>query len=1720
MNKDLDDRLIPNGEYRDAQNISVGKSEADDIGALETVLGNELINGVINPVINAVSAANNVGVQIGPTTAGSALLRGIAVSGNYVNNTTAGFVNMQVGMAVYQENPDGVFEFYGTITFLTYDGTFTTVSINWNGSGFGKSTVDGRTYRFGGGERPTNNTWIGVDYSGSVIYSSGDLTNQVYVGMINSSGHAVKAVSYAAAPINQTTITLADGASVSSQFNPAVTYTLRWPVEIIGTFSSKSSNAIYIFSTDHTGVNQAPLDLNILGSHHYIQKFSSTGFKTGTFTTLVQGPFLNFSITNTLSAISLVEDLLFFTDNRNQPRKINISNVSGTYYTDESQISVAKYSPYEPISLLNKTSAIIESTVTGTFVTLKGTPLPYRNANIKKGMTVVSPTILATSFVYVLQVIEIQDGLIVQLSESVTATVDDKITFLGTTMTGESISPYFNGIEMPANTNWPGDPDFLESRFVRFSYRFQFVDNEYSIMAPFTQIAFIPKQKGYFISGDEDNAYQSTVLEFMENGVQNIKLNVPLPDTGANLNANGSSYRISNIDILYKESDGLAVKVLDSVAINSLNTLATNIYSYEYQSRKPFRTLPQNQTTRVFDKVPVKALAQEIAGNRVVYGNFQNQHTPPSSIDYYVTTGDKFTTNTGINNWAEYPNSTLKQNRNYQVGFILSDKFGRSSSVILSSVKDTGVFLNGLQYGGSTVFAGYNSLPSNIKNWFGDSLQVIINQPIEQTVSATLGAPGLYAVPLSNASPVFVGFDTTGSTIVINNSLTNPTIDYKLATGASSGGVPVVGSYLRGEYKDFVKVITVVDNNSTTASTASNGGGTGLFLSTLNTNIQVGMIVTGFSGGQGSRVVTQIATPNPNSIIVINQSANFLSSDVLTFTSDSTLVTCDNAINLDLYSSNPTATAQDPDVKFAYNLPNVTGWYSYKVVVRQQEQDYYNVYLPGLLKGYPTQLTPLATDTIPFPTGETTNTANVVLLNDNINKIPRDLNETSDQQRQFRSSVQLFSRVLNNGAATNIQSYPGVLTDTAINIATAIDSNMIYSQLKPSEGQDNLYQIDTNPLVARIDTSSPKGVLSVDMKPFLAIYETEPVESLLDIYWETTQSGLIADLNADIRTGFEGAVGFSAMNIDFDEDNVPGNINGAGGNYGFISSYFYPVNAQGAEIPQTVANKATIAWTVGGLASDGEFALYQEAAAGVNFGRYKIQQLKAFTFIQTSPTTDEIDFTFVVKDQNGDNPGTILVTTELKNTAPCFTNAGGSCITSFNDITKTVQEQVIETYTTVNGTASTVASDKTSGLIYSITDASGLFEINQSGVLQKINPSNVPIGNYDVTVTITDAYIAPDYVTPINGSNFTSKSVSIVQGIIIGPEPANTSALSTWSCISAPSYTAGIKQPGTIRTQAASAGSNAVIGGWYVAASTLSSTDSSLDFLSNPGNGLTPISADTADYNTWHRVGTGALTKGAINFSCNNAQTFTKDPGFAGILGKTTWHIYYRALGATTWNLAVDMNNYTTTAAGLQAITSTPLWDGTDNNPNTQANPGTGGTYRAYGQVNLAFDNPGEYLVIASTFSERAFWVNDYVTSWVNVNDLNYSDCVVYNGAKAEVVGGDEYAYDRYGPVSGYVTTGGSSTVKFTNVPYVEYISVFYTSNALNVVEPAVTPFYYYYSPKIISISDPVFQGGLAVAKFTAAGVKTSGDPSTCTDQLARPCGKVVYTGANNTQTI
>ena len=43
MNLDLDERLIPNGEYREALNVQVSTSEESDVGSVQNVLGNKLL---------------------------------------------------------------------------------------------------------------------------------------------------------------------------------------------------------------------------------------------------------------------------------------------------------------------------------------------------------------------------------------------------------------------------------------------------------------------------------------------------------------------------------------------------------------------------------------------------------------------------------------------------------------------------------------------------------------------------------------------------------------------------------------------------------------------------------------------------------------------------------------------------------------------------------------------------------------------------------------------------------------------------------------------------------------------------------------------------------------------------------------------------------------------------------------------------------------------------------------------------------------------------------------------------------------------------------------------------------------------------------------------------------------------------------------------------------------------------------------------------------------------------------------------------------------------------------------------------------------------------------------------------------------------------------------------------------------------------------------------
>ena len=856
----------------------------------------------------------------------------------------------------------------------------------------------------------------------------------------------------------------------------------------IGYYSDEVNSIIYVFLTDNDTSSYVPTGA---GSNHYVISYDAS---INTSTVLVTGAFLNFSKLNPIFGVNLIEDLLFWTDNRNQPRKINVTSAVTTgYYSTEDNISVAKYNPYESIELYEASSLSVgdyESTMKDVF------NIAYPDGGTTKvdgnqtGTTIniTNTDILITGAPTGGQVVKKVNVLGEPVDFSPQVTVSTSSTSTSTTLyvnssitvnDGETLVFDANPYYIP---NYKGDPKFLEDKFVRFSYRFKFNDGEYSILAPFTQPCFIPKQDGYFLNntsteGDEEQAFSSTIVDFMENKVNKIDLKIPLPSTVANLN---SDLHVEEIDIVYKESDGLAVQVVESIPYANNNFGASSadslldVFTYEYESQIPYKTLPSDEITRVYDKVPVKALSQEIISNRIVYGNYQDKHTPPAFLSYSVSSSIKedFNLKTGVaesaaqaaysagdsipiinssgtiivgslvtsvypndtipagtkvtetdgsttmklsedvslvevvpidfnlpsndlNNTGiiEYPSSSLKTNRNYQVGFVLSDKFGRQSTVILSKNEQTATSLSN-----STVFAPYEE--SNPIEWIGNSLKVSVNDPIGTSPNNALNEPGVY-----------------------------------------------------------------------------NG---------------------------------DVADENYNPL----------------------------------------------------------GWYSYKIVVKQVEQEYYNVYAPAIKDNFPHgaisasgQLNTAASiimDGIQSTVYTDDDSRSwLVLHGDNVNKVPKEAGAGGVITEQTSGSDAALYPVISNAsltpAGTNSDPYifnsDGAKVDV-ISIGTAKDQGLVNSATRTqSDGTvDLIYEpgevmafinvgVSTNPLVAELPNGYGHQRLDNGASlPALSIWETEPFKSGLDIYYETALSGLVSDLNSEISDVASGSGG--ATNITIDSNNL------------------------------------------------------------------------------------------------------------------------------------------------------------------------------------------------------------------------------------------------------------------------------------------------------------------------------------------------------------------------------------------------------------------------------------------------------------------------------------------------------------------------------------------------------------------------------------------------------
>ncbi len=471
-----------------------------------------------------------------------------------------------------------------------------------------------------------------------------------------------------------------------------------------------------------------------------------------------------------------------------------------------------------------------------------------------------------------------------------------------------------------------------------------------------------------------------------------------------------------------------------------------------------------------------------------------------------------------------------------------------------------------------------------------------------------------------------------------------------------------------------------------------------------------------------------------------------------------------------------------------YSETNPLGYYSYRIVVKQQEQEYYNVYTPGALAGELIwDVSTDATNTVPdrllqLPSFHSANRITLLnLFGDNVNKVPRELEEVNGNDTTFSSRVLLYNRV--NPRPSTSQQYNtqsnvskqgekvvsiepfkelGAWTRTKGNLFPAGNENLSNTNPQPwypyyPDSNNNVYNFhdiffnaQANPFIAKIETDFQIGATPTygskagieNSWQDLGVFETAPTESVLDIYFESSTSGLITDFNlaasdavpAGISDGTNSTV--LGQNIQY--------IHTEGLDSSIASPKDATLSLQLTDSAGGVINSSFTAQILQVLDGNGnnrnsDFTITQPTTS-----TFKIQSTSKQVFLSDSSVRENYTFNLMFTDTS--NPSNPLWTgpfplqlnnCQLQNVAPAFTtqptpiatDTYEKYVTSGNngqglDIFSVVTGTVTRTgdAKAVNGSANT--SRNTEELVYEVVDAAGYsnynggandFEINFNG---------------------------------------------------------------------------------------------------------------------------------------------------------------------------------------------------------------------------------------------------------------------------------------------------------------------------------------------------------------------------------------------------------------------
>jgi len=620
MNRDLDERLVPNGEYFHAENIQVRTSDGSSAGAVQNIKGNVSI-GVAGPSTD-ISDQTCIG----------------SISNEQTNSSYFLFACTSPS----SKSPGNIStkkRYIDTILEVTDNGRSRTIftdlyAVEHSYVTLGSPTTVGGT------------NW--VELNGLDSSDTKDLRSGMSVIAYNSNGEVLTEPNTIIRKITNTTITV----------------NKKQPIDISGSVTPTERAVSFRFEAKKV---------------------------------------LGFNKSKQVTGINIVDNLLFYVS-EGEPRKINLSaaRVGTNSNEDHTLKTVSKVRQgktghvkveYESDDAIYLATGIKEEDITVIKKAPKLAPALKLFSDKRSGGNTwivenysgfITDDFSAQSVGYegVLPGLEdftqFSSGDIIDLTSQVDGgdVISVSIKIISITEQGDvnykivSINPAIQA----DNTVWTATSranakKIFEYKFPRFAFRYKYDDNEYSSFGPFSEVAFLPgdytldRKEGYNLS--------------MVNNLSKIEIT----------NVFGDDFSLDKsvkcIDILYKSTDSPAIYVVKTLERDKDPEFASKSTTITIDTDMINQIVPDDQILRAWDNVPIEAKAQEIVGNRIVYGNYTQGYDIP-----FKPLLEQSIISTFLTNETSTVEKSIKSIRGYKLGVVFGDKYGRETPVISLGTRD------------------------------------------------------------------------------------------------------------------------------------------------------------------------------------------------------------------------------------------------------------------------------------------------------------------------------------------------------------------------------------------------------------------------------------------------------------------------------------------------------------------------------------------------------------------------------------------------------------------------------------------------------------------------------------------------------------------------------------------------------------------------------------------------------------------------------------------------------------------------------------------------------------------------------------------------------------------------------------------------------------------------------------------------------------------------